>query len=124
VNPAPARPLPAELAREGVVLTPNEPEAAALAGLADARRASRALVERTGAAVVTTLGAAGALVAAPGGGEEVVPAPRVRVVDTTGAGDVFSGVLAAALAGGVPLPEAVRAAIDAASRSVQTAGAR
>jgi ribokinase len=124
VNPAPARELLPELVACGPVLTPNEPEAAALTGRADPGEAARALAGRTGAAVVLTLGGAGALVAAPGVPEELVPAPRVAVVDTTGAGDVFSGVLAASLAARIALRPAVEAAVQAASRSVTTPGAR
>ena len=46
------------------------------------------------------------------------------MVDTTGAGDCFNGVLAAGLARGTELPAAVRDAVLAASLSVGTAGAR
>ncbi len=123
-NPAPARELPGPLVACRPILTPNEPEAAALAGLSDPRDAARALAERTGSAVVLSLGAAGARVAEPEGVETRVPAPAVSVVDTTGAGDVFSGVLAARLAARRPLAEAVEAAVRAASRSVTTPGAR
>ncbi len=124
VNPAPARRLTDALVACRPVLTPNEPEAAELTGQRDPRDAARALAELTAAPVVMTLGAAGALVAEPGGGEATVPAPNVRVVDTTGAGDVFSGVLAAGLAARRPLREAVEAAVQAASRSVTKPGAR
>ena len=124
VNPAPARELLRELVACGPVLTPNEPEAAELTGQPDPRDAARALAELTAAPVVMTLGAAGALVAEPGGGEATVPAPQVRVVDTTGAGDAFGGVLAAGLAARRTLQEAVEAAVQAASRSVTTPGAR
>ena len=53
-----------------------------------------------------------------------VPAPRVRMVDSTGAGDCFNGVLAAGLLEGLELERAVRRAVVAASASVTRAGAR
>ncbi len=109
-NPAPARPLVAGID----VLVPNERELQALGG------------EPAGlgvAAVVVTLGAAGALVVARGRRERI-PAPAVDVVDTTGAGDVFCGALAHALAGGAELVEAARAAVAAAALSVTRHGAR
>lgn len=53
-----------------------------------------------------------------------MPAPKVEVVDTTGAGDAFVGALAAHLAQGNPLREAAASAIEAASKSVTSAGAR
>ena len=54
------------------------------------------------------------------GSTEPVPAPNVPVVDTTGAGDCFNGVLAAGLAWGTELSAAVRDAVMAASLSVGT----
>ena len=118
VNPAPARALAPELAAAGPILTPNEHEAAAMGGAA-------ALAARTGAPVIVTRGARGALIVAPGGAApSAVPAPAVDAVDTTGAGDVFSGVLAAALAARLALSEAVAEATQAASASVLRAGAR
>jgi len=124
VNPAPARPLAEALAACRPLLTPNEPEAAELTGHDDPEQAARALVALTRAPVVMTLGRAGALLAEPAGGVTRVPAPAVTVVDTTGAGDVFSGVLAAGLAARRELPAAVEAAVLAASRSVTAPGAR
>jgi len=112
LNPAPARPLPDELLALGPVLTPNEPEAAA-----------RALTARTGAPVVVTIGPEGALLA-DGDALERIPAPKVEAVDTTGAGDAFNGALAAALADGAKLGDAVRAAVAAAADSVRRPGAR
>ncbi len=123
LNPAPARPLPDELLALGPVLTPNEPEAAALSGEADPEAAARALTKRTGAPVVVTIGPAGALLA-DGDALERIPAPQVEAVDTTGAGDAFNGALAAALAAGGGLAEAVRTAISAAADSVTRPGAR
>ena len=123
VNPAPARQLGDELALLRPILTPNASEAAELTGERDADAAARALTARTGAPVVVTLGDQGALVL-DGGGCERFPAPAVRAVDTTGAGDAFNGVLAARLARGDDLRAAVAAAVTAAAESVTRAGAR
>ena len=75
-------------------------------------------------AVVVTLGAAGALVVRIDGPALAVGAPDVTPLDTTGAGDAFNGALAAALADGLDLPEAVRRAVAAASLSTTRPGAR
>ena len=132
VSPAPARPLPAGLADAHPILVPNENEALALAGAdaaggaergGDAEAAARRLNALTGAPVVVTLGARGALVV-DGDDARLLPAPRVRAVDTTGAGDVFTGVLACGLAGGDDIHAAAARAVEAAARSVTVAGAR
>jgi len=121
LNPAPARTLPdAALA----VLTPNASEAAELTGCDDPADAAAQLVADTGAAVLITLGADGALLLEPGGEPVRLPAARVEVVDTTGAGDTVNGALAAELARGVPLPDAARFALTAAALSTTAAGAR
>jgi ribokinase len=123
VNPAPARPLGADLCALRPILTPNRSEAAELTGERDPEAAAHALTARTGAPVVVTLGEQGALVL-DGAGCERFPAPAVRAVDTTGAGDAFNGVLAARLAGGDELRAAVAGAVTAAAESVTRAGAR
>jgi ribokinase len=123
VNPAPARPLPFALLALCPLLTPNLDEARALAGEEEPEAAARALAAKTGAPVVVTLGADGALVV-DGESVERIPAPRVEVVDTTGAGDAFNGALACELARGAALPDAVRAAIAVAAASTGAAGAR
>jgi ribokinase len=123
LNPAPARPIPAALVELGPILLANEGEARTLSGLDDPEAAARALAVQTGAPVVVTLGPRGALVA-DGGQVANVPAPDVQVVDTTGAGDTFCGVLAAELACGSELVEAVRFAVVAASLKVAVSGAR
>jgi ribokinase len=124
VNPAPARELPAGLVALAPLTVPNEGEAATLTGQGNPRAAALALAALTNAPVIVTMGAQGALVSQPGGAQELVPAPQVEVVDTTGAGDAFVGALAAHLAAGKPLREAALAAVQAASRSVTSAGAR
>ncbi|MFH8725986.1 ribokinase [Streptomyces termitum] len=122
LTPAPARPLPPELLAATDLLVPNEHEAAALTGRADPHAAARALLDAV-PEVVVTLGAAGCLYAARGAAPLVVPAPRVRAVDTTAAGDTFAGVLAVALAEGRPVPEALARAGTAAALSVRREGA-
>lgn len=125
VNPGPARPLADELLAAHPILTPNQTEAEQLTGEADPARAAAALLARTGAPVVVTLGGAGALVLDPShAAVEVAPAPRVEVVDTTGAGDTLSGVLAACLAAGAPIRGALAWAVTAAALSTTGVGAR
>jgi ribokinase len=121
LNPAPARELPDDVG--GVVLTPNADEARALAEHTDVEAAAHALAGRTRAPVLVTLGAEGALLV-DGDRVERLPAPQVEVVDTTGAGDAVNGALAAELAAGRPLREAVRFALTAAALSTRAAGAR
>lgn len=124
VNPAPARDLGADLYRYGPILTPNRGEAALLAGVSDPAEAGRVLSARTGAAVIVTLGAEGAVVVAPGAGPRRIPAHPVEPLDTTGAGDAFNGTLAAGLAAGGSLEEALDAAMRAAALTTLAVGAR
>ncbi len=123
VNPAPARPLPPELVARRPIVTPNAGEAAALTGRDDPADAAVALVESGAAAALVTAGADGAFVS-NGTRAEHFPAPTVAVLDTTGAGDTFSGVLAAGLARGWELDRAARWATAAAALSVTKPGAR
>lgn len=123
VNPAPARQPPDEVLDAGPILTPNRLEATALSGASDPTAAARALRARTGRPVLVTLGADGVLVVDERG-SRTVAAYRVRAVDTTGAGDAFSGALAASLAAGRSLDDAVPRAIAAGALSVTVPGAR
>jgi len=124
VNPAPAAELPSAILRAGPILTPNRSELARLAGTDDLATGAQRLLDAGASAVVVTLGEGGCLLVEPDG-TEVLAGQRVDAVrDTTGAGDTFSGVLAAWLADGAALPEAVRAANAAAALSVRAAGAR
>lgn len=73
-------------------------------------------------AVIVTDGARGARLCTVGC-EEHVPAPSVMAVDTTGAGDVVCGVVAAGVVLGLPLVDALRWAVAAAARKVTRRGA-
>lgn len=128
LNPAPGRPMPDELLECVAVLTPNESEVRLLTGrdpadLLQRREAASMLLSRGVGAVVITMGAAGAYLATPEN-DFLLPAFRVRPMDTTGAGDVFNGALAVALGENRPLPEAVRFANAAAAISVMRHGAQ
>ncbi len=122
VTPAPALPLPEDFLENVDVLVPNAGEARELAGVDDETDAARALSRRAGT-VVMTRGARGALVAR--GGEVVAEVPPFAVtpVDTTGAGDTFTGVLVARLAAGDTEPAALRAASVAAALATTRPGA-
>jgi ribokinase len=97
-------------------LTPNQVESLHLATMIPAPGAkvsdvggiATKLHARGAATVVLKLGARGAAVATRGGELTVVRPYRVRVVDSTAAGDAFNGALAVALAEGKSLPEALR----------------
>lgn len=130
LNPAPAPrtgdPIVAELLAAADVVTPNRGEALALAGgvrkgtltaLADQIRA------RGPRTVVLTLGREGCL-ATTGAEVYEIPGRRVQAVDAVGAGDAFNGALAAVLAEGRPLGEALAWATAAAALAVTQPGAQ
>jgi ribokinase len=99
----------------------NEVESRLLTGLADPAAAAKALRQMGVGAVFTTQGPEGARLL-DDDGERSVAAPHVEVVDTTGAGDVFCGVLAAALEARLGRAAALRRAVAAASLSVTRRG--
>jgi ribokinase len=129
LNPAPAsRPLPADWFAAIDYLIPNESEAAALSGMSvdsldTAESAAGHLIAMGAGKVIITLGAQGSLFA-NGQGFEHFPAPKVKAVDTTAAGDTFVGGFAAALASGKSEAEAIRYGQIAAALSVTRAGAQ
>ncbi|WP_238418826.1 PfkB family carbohydrate kinase [Gordonia sp. 'Campus'] len=140
VNPAPVLSSMTGLVSSAPILTPNSSELRILHGmLADGPDGAESSAEtqvievaaRTGAPVIVTLGADGVLIADPRSDPVTpsdlvtLPAGRVdQVVDTTGAGDTFNGVFAAALAGGSTVVDAASRGVVAASLSVAAIGAR
>ncbi len=101
LNPAPARAVNDLLAEYAFAVTPNEHEKCVI----DASRFKNC---------ITTLGSKGCCI-----NEEVfIPAIDVKAVDTTGAGDTFTGVLAVCIAEGMSLEESCRYAVTASGISV------
>lgn len=129
LNPAPvSRPLPSDWYASIDYLIPNESEASALSGLSvdsldTAQAAATRLIALGAGKVIITLGAQGSLFA-DGQRFEHFPAPVVKAVDTTAAGDTFVGGFAAALAAGKDEAQAIRFGQVAAALSVTRAGAQ
>ncbi|HSB92117.1 MAG TPA: ribokinase [Flavitalea sp.] len=128
LNPAPAAKLPDEVLQNVTILTPNEIEASMLTGidvtdLDSAKLAGSWLLQKGIGTIVITLGSKGALVCSKHGYLHVA-APEVQAVDTTAAGDVFSGALASCISRAFTIEDAVEFACRAASVSVTRLGAQ
>lgn len=123
VDPAPARPLSEVLITHGPILKPNAGEALQLSGESSPDAAAVSLGRLTGSPVVVTMGERG-VVLAEGQLVETIPAFEATAVDTTGAGDTFSGALAVGLSESRPFAEAVQRAQAAAAISTRAVGAR
>lgn len=101
----------------------NEIEAAGLSGKKDSRSALDALNRKfPGADILLTLGAKGALFKGKAG-EWSAPAPKVRAIDTTAAGDTFIGFFIASLTKGMEIKTCLMYACKAAAISVTRKGA-
>jgi ribokinase len=128
LNPAPARAIPPDLLAAIDLVTPNETEAAAIAGRpvasrADALAAARAVLDLGARAVLVTLGADGAIWCDRARALHC-PAAAVAAVDTTAAGDAYIGALAASLAEQKPLEVCLGFAAAAAGLAVTRLGAQ
>jgi ribokinase len=110
LNTAPAHELSDELLSKVDIITPNETEAEVLTGVkiqseADAEKAAVVLMQRGVKNVVITLGKSGVFVMTADKKKMIAPL-KVKVVDTTGAGDAFNGGFVTALAEGMDIFEA------------------
>lgn len=128
LNPAPASSLTNELLRKTNVILPNRIEAEMLSGIKvtnqkSAHRAVQAISSKGIENVVITLGKEGAYVKEKNN-YIMIPAKEVESIDTTGAGDVFSGALSVSLSEGHSLMEAVEFANAAAAIAVTRIGAQ
>jgi ribokinase len=131
LDPAPARALPSGMLRHVTYLTPNETETCALCATsphdwnpATAAELAQTLQASGPANVIIKMGKRGAFVAGSNNLRRMVPPFKVRVVDSTAAGDAFNGGLAVALMQGLGLEEAVRFAAAVGALSVTRAGAQ
>lgn len=126
-NPAPARVIAEDLYKNLYLITPNETETQTLTGIPvdskeTAQKAADWFFAKGVKNVIITMGSAGAFVS-DGNRSELLPPPKVKAVDTTGAGDSFNGVLLTALAEGKDLFEAAKFANVGAALSVTKPGA-
>lgn len=125
LNLAPAGAVPDDVLAALDVLVVNQIEGETVAGAPAASPVELAsgLARRHGLTCVLTLGAAGAIAATPQGGW-LAPPLRITPVDTTGAGDCFTGVLAACLDEGLALPDALQRACVGAALACLAVGAQ
>ncbi|HEX5540830.1 MAG TPA: ribokinase [Micromonospora sp.] len=129
LNAAPARYLPPELLAAVDVLVVNQGEASIVAGYAGTESKAEPSAELLDALlglvprVVLTLGARGVVYADRNRVRLAVGAPCIEAVDTTGAGDAFTGALAVALAERRPIESALRWACAAGAACAQRPGA-
>jgi ribokinase len=127
LDPAPAQVIPDAIWRGVSVIKPNELEAEVLTGipvtdLSSAEQAARWFLDRGATIAMITRGERGAVVLGSEGLEEY-PAFPATPVDTTAAGDAFTGALGASLAGGASLPEALQRGLAAGALAVTVRGA-
>ena len=128
LNPAPAQHLSNELLNGLFLITPNETEAAILTGIevtndGSAEKAADLLLNKGVENVIITLGKQGAYYKNKERSFRI-NAPEVKAIDTTAAGDTFSGALTVALTEDMDWKKAIEFAVTAASISVTRMGAQ
>jgi ribokinase len=128
INPAPAQKLSEDLLKGLFLITPNETEASLLTDITveddvTATEAAGVLLGRGVKNVIITLGKKGAYFQNDCLSLRI-EAPAVTAIDTTAAGDTFSGALAVALTENMSWEEAIKFSVAAASISVTRLGAQ
>ena len=132
--------IPSALPSDGVIVSMNHREAQEIAQQSEdssvrdrcrePREAARAMLSLLGRPVLVRAGAEGAYIGRPAQPETTttadevtaIPTPRVEAIDTNGAGDAHSGVLAVSLAQGIPLERALLLANCAGALSTTVVG--
>ncbi|MHA2323953.1 MAG: ribokinase [Promethearchaeota archaeon] len=136
LNPAPLKPIPLEVLQKVDIIIPNEGELYRLHSSLNLKKltlngtnriiqASKALIKIGIKNVITTLGRKGCVIYL-GDTDEIieVPSPKVKAVDTVGAGDCFIGTLASQLSNGKTILNSAKIATVAASIAVTRKGAQ
>lgn len=128
LNPAPAKDLETLILNNLFAITPNQTEAELLTGIkidsiSTARQSAKTLKSRGVKNIVITLGKEGVYYLGAEG-DFHLPASKVKAIDSTAAGDVFNGVLAAGLAKGLSWKESIERSNKAAALSVTRMGAQ
>lgn len=126
LNTAPVAPITDEMLAKVDIVTPNEVEAEILTGIpvtdeAKALQAAEVFFAKGVKAVVITLGSRGVFVATRQA-HRMISVPKVKVLDTTGAGDAFNGGFVTALSEGKDIWQAAKFANALASVAVQRMG--
>ena len=132
--------IPSALPSDGVIVSMNHREAQEIAQQSgdssvrdrcrEPREAARAMLSLLGRPVLVRAGAEGAYIGRPAQPETnttadevtAIPTPQVEAIDTNGAGDAHSGVLAVSLAQGIPLERALLLANCAGALSTTVVG--
>lgn len=129
LNPAPAKMLSDELLSMVDIITPNESETENLIGIypdnvEKLEAAGRKLLKKVRNTILITLGEKGVYLNSKNKSSQLIPAKKVKAIDTTAAGDVFNGYLASSLSDNKKIEEATNIAIEAAAISVTKRGAQ
>ena len=127
LNPAPAAPIDDETLKGIYCITPNETELGIIINrkietMEEYIEGAKVLLEKGCQNVIVTLGTVGSLLVNKDG-HALIPAFKVKAIDTVGAGDSFTGSLSAMLDQGRDLKDAMQIATAVAALEVQKKGA-